>query len=262
MNQPESRNPPDDRLTRFSDRTDAYAKHRPSYPSGAIDAVLAGLVAPSRLRVLDIGAGTGISSRLLAERGCHVVGVEPNDAMRAAASPHPLVEFIPGTGEQTGRADGEFNVVTCFQAFHWLRHEEALAEFARILKPGGRAALVWNVRDDADPFTRSYGEVILKHATDPPTSPYLGGGGHVPESFRRCWLNYELLTIPNEQSLDLTGLIGRALSASYCPNTGPARAALESDLEDLFRRFAHEEQVRILYRCEVHRAVPPPAATR
>src|SRR5688572_26600177 len=75
---------------RFSDRAQAYSRHRPSYPAPAVDAMLAGLGEPARLSAADIGAGTGISSRLLAERGLTVHAVEPNQAMREAAEPHRL----------------------------------------------------------------------------------------------------------------------------------------------------------------------------
>ncbi len=69
---------------RFSNRADDYARHRPTYPAAAIDALLAGLGPASGLVAVDVGAGTGISARLLAERGVSVIAVEPNRAMREA----------------------------------------------------------------------------------------------------------------------------------------------------------------------------------
>lgn len=77
--------------SRFSDRAQDYAKYRPSYPSEAIDCILAGLETSGI--AADIGAGTGISSRLLADRGVKVIAIEPNAAMKQAAESHPLVEF-------------------------------------------------------------------------------------------------------------------------------------------------------------------------
>ncbi|WP_295618085.1 hypothetical protein [Chamaesiphon sp. GL140_3_metabinner_50] len=79
-------------LNRFSDRAADYVKYRPSYPAAVIDTILDGLDA-AMLVAADIGAGTGISARLLAERGVRVFAIEPNAAMSAAATPHPLVEF-------------------------------------------------------------------------------------------------------------------------------------------------------------------------
>ncbi|MBL8744950.1 MAG: class I SAM-dependent methyltransferase [Phycisphaerae bacterium] len=259
MNQPAQPPPPANRLTRFTDRVGDYVRSRPTYPSGAIDAVMAGLGDPPRLRVLDVGAGTGISSRLLAARGCGVVALEPNDAMRAAGSAAgtPGITWIGGTGEATGQRGAAFDVVTCFQAFHWLRHDEALIEFARVLKPGGRAALVWNVRDESDPCTRAYGRTIIAHATEPPTSPALSAHGLIPETFRLGWRGYRMNSFPTEQSLDRAGLHGRALSASYSPNAGAALEALRRDLDSLFDTFASDQRVTLRYSCEVHLAEAP-----
>jgi ubiquinone/menaquinone biosynthesis C-methylase UbiE len=103
-------------LERFSDRATDYAKYRPSYPATAIDRILEGLNNP--LVAADIGAGTGISSRLLAERGVRVLEIEPNADMRQAAAPHPLVKFYDSTAEKTGIADASIDLVTCFQSFH------------------------------------------------------------------------------------------------------------------------------------------------
>ncbi|MBN3947811.1 MAG: methyltransferase domain-containing protein [Nostoc sp. NMS7] len=80
-------------LNRFSERAEDYVKYRPSYPADAIDIILEGLGENSQLVATDIGAGTGIDSRLLAERGVNVIAIEPNAAMREAAKPHPLIEF-------------------------------------------------------------------------------------------------------------------------------------------------------------------------
>lgn len=248
--------PPKDRLTRFSDRTDSYVKHRPSYPSEAIDSVLKGLDDPARLRILDVGAGTGISSRLLADRGASLIALEPNDAMRAAgeAGQHPRVVWVGGTGESTGLAAGSIDLVTCFQAFHWLDAPKALAEFRRVLTPAGGVAIVWNVQDKSDLCTAEYQRIILKHATDPPTSPWLQGFGNLANLLRDEWDAYREEAFAHAQPLDLPGLIGRAVSASYCPNTGPGRAALEIDLTGLFERFARKNLVKLCYSCVVHAA--------
>ncbi|MGH2570868.1 MAG: class I SAM-dependent methyltransferase, partial [bacterium] len=123
---------------RFTDRAADYVRYRPDYPAAAIDHVLNGLGDPSRLTAADVGAGTGISSRLLAERGTRAVAIEPNAAMRAAAEPHPRVEWRDGTAEDTRLAAASMDLVLCAQAFHWFRQEEAVAEFARVLRPRGR----------------------------------------------------------------------------------------------------------------------------
>ncbi len=113
----------------------------------------AGLVAA------DVGAGTGISSRLLGDRGLQVYAIEPNLAMRQAATSHPQVTFQAGNTENTGLPDTSVDLVTCFQAFHWFDPIRCLPEFHRILKPSGRLAAVWNIRDRADKFTNEYSEI-------------------------------------------------------------------------------------------------------
>ena len=123
-------------LGRFSDRASDYVKYRPSYPAAAIDAILDGLGEPSQLTAADIGAGTGISSRLLAQRGVRVLAIEPNAEMRQAADPHALVEFRAGNSEATNLPDTSIDLVTCFQSFHWFNPVLTLPEFRRILKPG------------------------------------------------------------------------------------------------------------------------------
>ena len=90
---------------RFSDRAAAYAQHRPDYPSAAIDAILDGLGDPAQLVAADLGSGTGISSRLLADRGVVVKAVEPNPEMRSAATPHERVELLDCVAERTGLAN-------------------------------------------------------------------------------------------------------------------------------------------------------------
>jgi SAM-dependent methyltransferase len=157
-------------LDRFSDRAADYVKYRPSYPAAAIDIILAGLgTAPV---VADIGAGTGISARLLADRGARVIAIEPNAEIRTAAASHPAIEFRDGTAEATGLADASIDLITCFQAFHWFDPERTLLEFRRILKSTatartpGRLALVWNNRAKEDAFTNEYSNLIAAASTD------------------------------------------------------------------------------------------------
>lgn len=155
-------------LGRFSDRAVDYAKYRPIYPTEAIDKILEGLGDRSQLVVADIGAGTGISSRLLAERKIRVHAIEPNLEMRQAALAHPLVEWGEGTAEKTNLADCSVDLVSCFQSFHWFDPEPTLLEFCRILKPKGRVALVWNLDDRGDEFTQTCEALIKRVCNDYP----------------------------------------------------------------------------------------------
>ena len=235
---------------RFSDRAEDYRRFRPDYPAAALDAILAGTGDPARLVAADVGAGTGISAHQLAARGVRVIALEPNAAMRAAALPHDRIEWRDGAAETTGLAAGSVGLVLCAQAFHWFRARDAVAEFHRVLTPGGRLALMWNSRDREDPLTRGYVEAI--HAV---------GGEHPAElrPFDRgviaadgLFTPVRELRFPHHQILDREGLLGRATSASYVPRDGDRLARLRALLTTLWERErdAHG-QVTMRYVTEV-----------
>jgi SAM-dependent methyltransferase len=248
-------------LSRFSDRAADYAKYRPSYPASAIDAILEGLLNPSQLVAADIGAGTGISSRLLAERGVRVFAIEPNAAMREAALPHPSVEFRNGTAEATNLPDASVDFVTCFQAFHWFDPTPTLQEFHRILKPSGRLAVVWNNRDQEDELTQSYTRLVQIASNNHPAESRLVSVDPLLSSplfpHVRCY------TFTYRQELDLDGLIGRAKSVSYIPREGEAQQQLISGLKELYNRDRDENGfVYMTYSTSVYLANPNSAALK
>ncbi len=236
---------------RFSDRAGDYVKYRPSYPAAAIDVVLGGLGEPSSLRAADIGAGTGISARLLGDRGVRVSAVEPNAPMSAAAEPHPNVTFHDGTAEATGLDAQSFDLILCAQSFHWFRSEPALAEFRRILRPGGRLALMWNRRSRSDVFTAGYRDAILAVGGESAAERMEFDATAVARS--GFFSEFALTSIPNAQRLDLTALIGRARSASYVPKQGPKAERLLELLHALHERHADAEgRVTLVYDTEIH----------
>lgn len=220
---------------RFSDRAADYVKFRPGYPGAAVDAILEGLGPPGEIVAADVGAGTGISSRMLADRGVRVIAVEPNAQMRGAAAPHPLVEWRQGTAEATGLAAESVGLVLCAQAFHWVRQPEALVEFARILRKQGRLALVWNERDRSDALTTGYRDAIRSIGGEHPAEMREFDPGVVERSGRFGTLRLE--QFPNSQRLDERGLIGRAMSASYVPKEGDGSERLAMRLRELHAKF-------------------------
>jgi SAM-dependent methyltransferase len=242
-----------DTITRFDNRVDDYVKFRPAYPVAAIESIVGGLGRPSDLLAADIGAGTGIAARLLADRGVRVIAVEPGRAMRIAAAPHPNVKWIAGTAEATGLSSASVDLVLCAQSFHWFQKPEALAEFARILKPRGRLALMWNRRSTIDRLTAGYrqaiidvgGEVVAERMPFDPT--VVGGSGLFTPVERHAW--------PNEQRVTLDGLIGRARSASYVPKYGAAGQRLVDRLRALHAQYADASGfVTLVYETEVFRS--------
>lgn len=246
-----SETPALDPMRRFTDRAEDYRRHRPSYPREAIDAALEGLGDPAGLTAADVGAGTGISARLLADRGVRVFAVEPNEAMRDAADPHEGITWLNGTAGATGLGDNSVDLVLCAQAFHWFDADAAVREFARILRPGGRLALMWNVRDRSDPFTDGYCRTIAEVIGQDPAEQRplridaVERSGHFGP--------VRVFETPNAQRLDLDGLLGRAMSASYTPKEGPGAERLTGLLRGLHARHSGADgRVDLVYRVRVY----------
>ena len=225
---------------RFSDRAEDYAKYRPSYPSEAIDCILEELEKASQLTAADIGAGTGISSQLLADRGVKVIAIEPNAAMIQEATPHSLVQFQVGNAENTKLKDNSVDIVTCFQSFHWFNPRLTLTEFARILKPKGAIALVWNERDTDgdDEFTCKHDRIITQASQNNPIHSRLGGRSDSFIDSLFSIVNH--LTFPYQQALTQEQLIGLALSTSYIPKAGEVYRRLVSNLINLHHDIRDE----------------------
>jgi SAM-dependent methyltransferase len=122
-----------------------YERARPAYPDEAVD----WLLSPGARRVLDVGAGTGKLTRALAARGLAVTAVEPSDGMRAElARVLPGVTVLAGSAEEIPVGAGTADAVLLAQAWHWVDPARAVPEVARVLGPGGRLGLVWNIRDE------------------------------------------------------------------------------------------------------------------
>jgi SAM-dependent methyltransferase len=125
----------------FGEVADEYNRLRSGPSSEALD----WLLPEGATDVLEIGAGTGILTRLLAERIEHLTAIEPDDRMRAVlAAADPRVELLAGQAEEIPADSSSFDVVTAQSAWHWVDEERAIPEVARVLRPGGRLALVWN----------------------------------------------------------------------------------------------------------------------
>ena len=148
-----------------------YDRLRPGYPDAVLDAMLAPLAgsAPT-LRAIDLGAGTGKLSSALAERGLEVTAVDTSEAMLevARARGRTIAAGSLSThlarAEETGLPGSSAELVTVAQAWHWFDAEEASAEVARLLAPGGVLALVWNMLDVTIPWVHRLSRIM--HAGD------------------------------------------------------------------------------------------------
>jgi SAM-dependent methyltransferase len=164
-----------------------YACTRPGYPDAALD----WLVPAGARHVIDLGAGTGKLTASLLDRGLEVTAVEPSPNMLAELErelgDRPGLRTVSGGGEQIPLADGTADAVLCAQAWHWVDPERAVPEVARVLAPGGRIGLLWNRRDDDEPWVARLSEILLRaggsesraHAGGPGLGPPFG----TPERF-------------------------------------------------------------------------------
>jgi SAM-dependent methyltransferase len=136
--------------SRFGDVADAYERARPLYPEAALAELAARCGLSAGTPVVDVGAGTGKLTRQLVALGADVVAVEPSPGMRVRLEAAvPGVPVLDGTAEDIPLPDASVAVVTAGQAFHWFETRRALDEIARVLRPGGWLALMWNERPES-----------------------------------------------------------------------------------------------------------------
>jgi SAM-dependent methyltransferase len=231
--------------TAFADVASAYERGRPGYPAEAV----VWLAGAEPLDVVDLGAGTGKLSRALVALGHRVTAVEPLDEMRAELhAAVPDARALGGSAEAIPLPDASADVVASAQAFHWFDHDDALPEIGRVLRPGGRLALVWNSRDDRDPWMARLSAIIGNESIqESDVVPILDESG----LFR--WV--ETARFAFEQVLDRDGLLDLVLSRSYLAKLPPEdREPVLDSVGALFDESAVDGGVRLAYVTECFRA--------
>lgn len=239
----------------FGEAADLYNKVRPGYPAAALRWALG--IPPTR--VLDLGAGTGILTRALAGLGYECVAVEPDPRMRAvfqagsAAAPVPVLD---GCAEHIPLADESCDAVAAAECWHWFRAEHAAREIARVLRPGGRLAVIWNFRATAPAWANALTAILARYdgtgATDPP--PPLLGSFFGPVHTR---------DFPHTLNQTPHGLVGLFRSHSFWLAADPhVREALEADLTRLTQthpQLRGRDEFPMPYRTVVHVADSRPS---
>ena len=224
----------------FARGAEAYELGRPEYPAEALEPLR---LSPD-LTVLDLAAGTGKLTRPLAASGARVIAVEPVAEMRAALP--ASVEALDGTAESIPLDNGSVDLVTVAQAFHWFDGNAALSEIHRVLRPGGRLALVWNRRVEDAPLNVAIDELVEPHRRATPT--------HRGEAWRAAFERTTLFgpleerVCDNEQVLDADGLAARVGSISFIASLPEAERA---DLLARVRDLTSAGPVTVPYRTEV-----------
>ncbi|WP_415718301.1 class I SAM-dependent methyltransferase [Maridesulfovibrio sp.] len=153
----------------FSDLAENYSKYRPGYSNFVVEAacsvVIQAFADADVVLAADVGAGTGIFSRMLLKNNLKVSAVEPNDEMRSFGEQDCKgdIPFVAGTAEATGLADSSVHFVSMASSFHWPDFGLAVNEFKRILVPGGYFLSIWNTRAiEKDPFTVDVEDYLKK----------------------------------------------------------------------------------------------------
>ena len=214
-----------DGAARFTGRADWYARARPSYPDAAVSFVLG-----DATRVIDVGTGTGISTRLLGR----AIGVDPNIDMVLAAEG---LTFVLAKAEVLPFRDGCADLLTAFNSFHWFQPDAFFAEALRVLSARGRLALAWNDWDHGDAFTNEF--VRLMRSRAPADFPPEDRDAEVAPLYRtKLFTGIERRDFPNEHRLDREHLRMRLQSMSYIPAEGAEWDALSRELDALYERYA------------------------
>ncbi len=202
-----------EQATSFGSQADAYDRARPEYPPDAVAWML-----PAAARdVADVGAGTGKLTSGLVSEGSTVTAVDPDPQMLARLSERlPGIRTLVGTGEKLPLPDASMDAVVFGQAWHWVDPPRASAEVARVLRPGGTLGLIWNIRDEKEPWVRELTAVM--HTSDA-EELIAAGGPVVGEPFGP--LEHE--TFRWTATFTVDSLVELAASRSYIITASPER---------------------------------------
>lgn len=243
-------------VQRFSSRVENYVRYRPGYPREIIDLLKSECGMRPEHVIADIAFGTGLFTKLLAETGNRVIGVEPNPNMRKAGeeflAAYPNFSSVAGTAEATTLPEHSLDFVTAAQAAHWFDLEKARREFVRILKPEGWAVLVWNERrSDRTPFLREYEAMLLAAESDYKDVRHEHTTRDIQKFFSPS--PFQTRTFEMLQHFDYAGIEGRVLSSSYSPPPGhPGHRPMIERLQGIFQQYQQDGKVTLEYDTRVY----------
>lgn len=210
------------RAASFGAQAAAYAAERPDYPEAGVTWALEPVVDRSPVRVLDLGAGTGKLTQILARHPVDVIAIEPDPGMLAELRRLlPAVRSLSGTAEKIPLPDASVDAILVGQAMHWFNLDRALPEMARVLTPGGVLAGLWNLDDDRVPWVRGLKRVAKSQVSFEQWRPaeFPVAGRHFTEP--------EHATFPHAQRRTAESMVATISTHSHVSTLDdPERAAL------------------------------------
>ena len=239
-----------ERQTQFTGKAAAYTKGRPLYAQASLN-FLKEQGVNEKAFVADIGAGTGIFSKQLAENGATVYAVEPNEDMRSTAKEYlkdiKNVHCIDGSAEETTLPDCNIDFVCAAQAFHWFDKDLFRKECLRVLRPEGKIVLIWNIEIFGNRFFQDYGEILNRLTTN--GTPKTNEGNPYDIFFNQAedfLSEYERLEFDNTLYMNEETFLYKTLSSSASPKENDANhEPLKRELKNLFARY--QENKTLVY---------------
>lgn len=227
-----------DNQSLFTGKSEDYFRYRPSYPEASVEWLRKRC---SGNNVVDIGAGTGIFTKVLRHCFKEVCGVEPNEDMRRKFRDLlPDVGCLPGTGEATGLPDDSTDLITVAQAFHWLDEEKFKTEAIRILHRGGKVAIIWNSSVQND-FSAERDRVCMRYCPRFRSGHAGKRSAAEGDEFLRYHYfgNVETASFSNPFVMDLKTFDGNMRSRSYALASDHADyGRFMEDLHAVFEKYA------------------------
>lgn len=244
-------------VERFSNKAQKYELYRPTYPEDSVLKILdlCKSVPANKIKIADIGSGTGKFTKLLLDKGFIVYAIEPNEQMRTIAENkfenYENFFSINTTAENTTLEDNSVSIITAAQAFHYFELDKVKKEFIRILNEEGKVVLLWNFRLRESNFIKEY-ENIIYNLHSNKVEPTHAQDNMTDELFKNFFENYEIVNISNSQEFDFDSLWGRTLSNNHMPNENePEYFKLYEDIQKVFNKYQQNGKVLFQYRTQI-----------